>query len=359
MINSLTSAENVMYSLRTLYESYGYSQYKMSKFEEYDLYVRNKSFLLSDNIITFTDKDGKLMALKPDVTLSIVKNSDIQVAGQRRVYYNENVYRVPRGGLSYKEIMQSGLECIGEIDKYALLEVLKLAAKSLLTVSPDFVLDVSDLGILSSVIDSMNIDALGRDRLIEAVGEKNTHAISVVCSEYSVPDGKADMLISLVLCGGTSEELSNILSGSDMAASADEFIQIIDILRCEFGDKVRIDFSVIDDMRYYNGIVFKGFVKGIPTSVLSGGRYDRLMKKMGKMSGAVGFAVYLDQLSGLETETEEYDCDVFLLYGEKSKLEDVSRLADELVASGRRVQCGRNIPEKLSFSELLRAEGAE
>ncbi|MBR4872505.1 MAG: ATP phosphoribosyltransferase regulatory subunit, partial [Clostridia bacterium] len=103
--------ERALYELRSLYRRYGYAQYKMSKFEEYDLYVRNKSFLLSDHVITFTDTDGKLMALKPDVTLSIVKNSKDRTDGVRKVYYNENVYRVPKGDISFREIMQTGLEC--------------------------------------------------------------------------------------------------------------------------------------------------------------------------------------------------------------------------------------------------------
>ena len=67
--------ERVQINLRTLYSSYGYSQYKMSKFEEYDLYVKNKDFLVAGDMITFTDASGKLMALKPDVTMSIIKNS--------------------------------------------------------------------------------------------------------------------------------------------------------------------------------------------------------------------------------------------------------------------------------------------
>ena len=71
----LKNDERVILRLRSLYDRFGYDRYKMSKFEEYDLYVRNKSFLLSDHIITFTDTSGKLMALKPDVTLSIVKNT--------------------------------------------------------------------------------------------------------------------------------------------------------------------------------------------------------------------------------------------------------------------------------------------
>ena len=60
----LQNDEKAVYRLRSLYRSYGYTPYKMSKFEEYDLYVRNKDFLVSDRVITFTDTGGKLLALK-------------------------------------------------------------------------------------------------------------------------------------------------------------------------------------------------------------------------------------------------------------------------------------------------------
>ena len=353
MITTLTSVEKVMYSLRTLYESYGYSQYKMSKFEEYDLYVRNKSFLQSDNIITFTDKDGKLMALKPDVTLSIVKNSDAHVKGLRRVYYNENVYRVPRGGLSYKEIMQSGLECIGELDTYAIVQVLTIAAHSLETISNDFVLDISDLGIISELIDSMGVDGDGKSRLILALGEKNIHEADAICREYSVAGENAERLKALMSMSTDSTQMLEILKGSEAYGTAKEFAEIIDVLTEIFGARVRIDFSVVDDTRYYNGIVFKGFVKGIPTSVLSGGRYDTLMERMGKKSGAIGFAVYLDLLDGIGESAEKYDCDAFILYGDETPIKTVSQRVERLVQSGKRVQSGRAVPENMKCKEII------
>ena len=89
LLNVLSREEKAAFTLRSLYAEYGYSQYKMSKFEEYDLYVRNKDFLVSDNIITFTDTDGKLMALKPDVTLSIIKNGKDNPDRLQKVFYNE------------------------------------------------------------------------------------------------------------------------------------------------------------------------------------------------------------------------------------------------------------------------------
>ena len=70
----MRTEEKVIFALRELYSKYGYAQFKMSKFEEYDLYVKNKDFLVSDSVITFNDTNGKLLALKPDVTLSIIKN---------------------------------------------------------------------------------------------------------------------------------------------------------------------------------------------------------------------------------------------------------------------------------------------
>ena len=60
-----------------------------------------------------------------------------------------------------------------------------------------------------------------------------------------------------------------------------------------------VDFSVVNNMNYYNGIAFKGFIDGIPTGILSGGQYDRLLLKMNKKTQAIGFAVYLDELEKL------------------------------------------------------------
>ena len=67
-------------------------------------------------------------------------------------------------------------------------------------------------------------------------------------------------------------------------------------------NKTVIDFSVVNDMNYYNGIAFKGYVEGVPTGILSGGQYDNLMKKMNKRYSAIGFAVYLDELSRIKGE---------------------------------------------------------
>ena len=91
--------------LNRLYEQYGYRKFKMSRFEDYDLYAQNRDFLRQDRIITFTDADGALKALKPDITLSIMKSNG---GDSEKVYYNENVCREVGG--AFREILQVGVE---------------------------------------------------------------------------------------------------------------------------------------------------------------------------------------------------------------------------------------------------------
>ena len=105
--------------------------------------------------------------------------------------------------------------------------------------------------------------------------------------------------------------------------------------------RINLDFSVVNDMNYYNGLIFSGFVCGVPGSVLSGGRYDSLMRRMDRKSQAMGFAVYLDQLDRLLEQKQEYDVDLLILYGEDTAQEKVLLAAAEAVASGRRVRVQR------------------
>ena len=122
--------------------------------------------------------------------------------------------------------------------------------------------------------------------------------------------------------------------------------------------RVRIDFSVVNDMSYYNGIVFKGFVNGVPAGVLSGGQYDKLMEKMGKRSGAIGFALYPDLLETLYSEPAKYDVDAVLLYGADTALEELKCAVDQLVEQGYSVSVQRAVPKKVRYKKLLMlAEG--
>ena len=354
-IGNLKNEELAVFGLRDLYCKYGFMQYKMSKFEEYDLYVRNKDFLVSENIITFTDTDGKLMALKPDVTLSIIKNSGTDPKCVEKVYYNENVYRVSKGTNSYKEIMQTGLECIGDIDDYNIYEVIMLAAKSLETISEDFVLDISHLGIVSEIIDSLGVSEKVRREILLAISEKNIHTLSAICKEEGIDDSSLKILVKEY--GAPDKVIPELekLECLKSSSSLSQLKKINNLLKDNsFYDKIRLDFSVINNMNYYNGFVFKGFINGISSGILSGGQYDSLMHKMKRSCGAIGFAVYLDSLELLSREEIEYDVDTVILYDEASDMKALSDAVAMLTSSGNSITALKSIPEKIKYKQLLK-----
>ncbi|MBE7050737.1 MAG: hypothetical protein E7394_08265 [Ruminococcaceae bacterium] len=354
----LKNEERAVFALRSLYEKYGYAQYKMGKFEEYDLYVRNKDFLVSDHIITFTDTNGKLMALKPDVTLSIIKNSKDTEKHIQKVYYNENVYRVSKSTDSYREIMQTGLECIGAIDDYCIYEVLSLAAESLKVISEDFVLDISHMGIVSKLISGLDLSIDDEKEFIKCLGEKNAHQIAEICRMAECDDETKDKILSLVTLYGSGKDVIEKLKGKFMNECSEEIGQLemlISLLESAgFSDKIHIDFSVTNNLGYYNGIVFKGFVNGIFEEILSGGQYDKLMKKMNRKSRAIGFAVYADTLERLGETKREFDVDTIILYDETSDISMLNDAVKMMTSAGKSVMAQKQIPSKIKYRQLLK-----
>ncbi len=348
--------ERVVFALRDLYGSYGYAPFRMSRFEEYDLYVRNKSFLVSDSVITFTDTDGKLMALKPDVTLSIVKNCRPTAGAVEKLYYDENVFRVSQGTHAFREIRQVGLECIGALDTVALSEVVRLAAESLAVIDPAYVLDLSHLGVVDAALSALGVGDACRAELLEALGSKNPHGILAALAAEGVDEAAAAPLLSLITASGEPAAVLPALRASfgENRAALAALSELSSVAVALAGlSRIRIDFSVIHDMQYYNGVVFRGFVPGVASGILSGGQYDRLVRDLARAEGAVGFAVYLDLLDGRRDGAAALDSDVFLLYGEGDDPAAALAAADALRADGARVRIGRTLPAGWRTGKIL------
>ncbi len=341
--------ERAIFALRSLYRRFGYVPYKMSRFEEYDLYVRNKDFLVSDEVITFTDHTGRLLALKPDVTLSIIKNTVDQPGAVQKVYYNENVYRVAKGTHSFKEIMQAGLECIGDLGAYEIAEVVLLAAKSLELIGTQYVLDLSHMGLISAMLAESGLSEEEKAQVLSFIHQKSAHELA----KLDISPENLNKLTALIdCCGAPAEALERLrpfLTGAAEKAAFAEFSSLCAIL--EKDAEVRVDFSVGNDMKYYSGVVFKGYIEGIPASVLSGGQYDKLLQKMGRKSGAIGFAVYLDLLE--QREDGEYDVDTVLLHAADADPAALVEAAKNLSREGT-LLVAKKLPAQVRPRRLMR-----
>ena len=360
----LKREERAVFALRALYRRYGYLPFKMSTFEEYELYARNLDFLPSERVITFTDVSGRLMALKPDVTLSIIKKGEDVPGVRQRLCYDESVYRPAGSTGQFREITQTGLECIGDLDAYDIGEVVSLAQQSLALVSEDYVLTINHLGLLTALLDETGAEDAPRRELAACVAGKNLHDLRRLAAENALDAASVEMLCG---CAGVYGPLQAALEclrpfcrGEAARAALGELGELRALLAdTEGSERLVFDFSLVSDMRYYNGVVFRGYLPGVAESVLAGGQYDRLMRRMGRRSRGVGFALYLDRLEELEGEERKWDVDLLLLCDERTSPSVMTEAARRCTAQGMSVSVQRAVPAKLRCREVLDLRGKE
>lgn len=305
-LDILRPQERLELRLRLLYERSGFRQYRMGRFEEYGLYQQNRRFLASDQVITFTDLDGRLLALKPDVTLSIAKNAQFEEGGCGRFYYSENVYRPSQESHTFQEISQMGLECIGEVDDRVTAQAVSLAGQSLALTGRDFVLEASHMGFVAGLLDAVGAPEAARPRLLGCIRDRNLHELRAAAAEAGLSRQGTDALCRLDTLAGDWESVlaqaEPIALNASMGAALTELRTLCAALE---GQKPRLDLSLVNDMEYYNGLVLQGYVAGSPRAVLKGGRYDPLAERFRPGAKAIGFALYLDELERLSGPVRE------------------------------------------------------
>ena len=346
---TLSKEDSLTYELSMLYKQWGYKEYRMAKFEEYSFYSDNRDFLSSKGILAFNNSDGRLMALKPDITLSIVKNAKLS-GSLTKLYYNESVFRMSDSSNDYKEIKQTGVEVLGTVDDYLVTEVLMLAAKSLKTIDKDFVLSISHMAFIPSLLNEPGIGENAKKDIISCIKGKNAHDLHTICEKCGISAEKTELLIKLAGINGkladTIPALCTLACNDEMKAACAELEFIASSLsKSELADRLFIDLSVLNNTEYYNGIIFQGYVEKAPSAVLSGGRYDKLAGKLRESTQAIGFAVYLDNLNLYYKKKREFDSDILILFDSANKSVSLLSLVESFVEKGFSVRVEHTIPE--------------
>ncbi len=356
LLDMLRRDERITLELRALYEKYGYRKYRMSKFEEYGLYLENKNFLKSQQIITFHDLDGRVLALKPDVTLSIAKNTHASATSSEKFYYLENVFRLDKRSGGYREISQLGLEYIGSLDARAKWEVMCLAQQTLAAIHPRHRMQLSHMGFWIALLNTAAINAMQRRELMELIGGKRLHELRSRLTEIGTGEEAAETVLRAAALSGefyqTLSEARKIASDEETAAALDELEAVYRLLEAKgLNQDLVLDFSLVSDSDYYGGVIFQGFVEGVPRALLSGGYYGNLLKKFGKDLDAIGFAVDLNELSFLYRTARENDVDVLILYDADTDLDALLTTADRMMNQGKKVRLENSEPEGIRAQE--------
>lgn len=287
--------------LRALFESRGFCEVVTPGIEFLDVFSVRGHGIPVETMVKLSDHKGRLMALRPDSTLPIARLCATRLRGEGlplRLYYNQPVYSETRtlSGRS-DEIMQAGVELIGEPSLRADLEMVTMAVQAL-ECCPDFRLELGHIGIFNALADSLGLGEEDREQLRLLIEAKNYPALGDLLDRWG---GEAAVLKQLPRLFGGEEVFDRAakLLGDGAASDVLGYLRSIyqNVQKLGLGDRVSVDLGIVNRTDYYTGIVFKGYMEGHGVEVLSGGRYDTLLDEFGGSAGAIGFAVNLDALS--------------------------------------------------------------
>lgn len=312
---NLINENSIVSNLINIYERFGFKKIKLSKFEDYNLYNNNKDFLQTEHILTFMNLNGNLKSLRPDVTLSIVKkilkDNDKET---QKIYYIEDIYKIVSN--EYEEIPQVGVEIIGKLNNYSNLEIISMAIESLKSINKNYILEISNIDFISAIFDEINLEENLKIEMLNNIYLKNKHDLEKLLNKNVDCKYKKYILSFIELSGNYKyilKKLKSLIINKKMQKSYEELksLSFVFELYNNF-DKILLDFSIESQLGYYNGIIFKGYIKESNDIILSGGRYDKLLNKFNSNKNAIGFAIYMDKLYE-KNKTSDF-IDILILY---------------------------------------------
>lgn len=249
-----------------------------------------------------------------------------------------------------------GLEFLGKTDQHSVLEVMILAAKSLKTIDSDYLLEISQMQYIVHLLEELNLTEQTRLELLESIRTKNITGITETAQKAELDEAVMELLKELPFLYGdmaqTIKKAAKMALNDKMRQDIEELKEYCSTLKSlGYAKNIQLDLSMVNDLDYYNGIVFRGYIRSLPGCVLAGGQYDNTMQQLGKTGGAVGFAIYLDELNKGKQPMAQYDVDALLLYETGDSMLDVAKAVNTLQKQGLTVRGETGEPEGLRYRE--------
>ena len=341
-IKNMSKKDLVLLNIRKMYDSYGYKKISLPSFEEYDLYNENKDFI-DRNVLTVISPNGKLLALRPDITLSVAKKvSKDQSLKYSKIYYQENTYNLKKY-VGYEEDEQLGIELIGKGSTFLDFEIINLAVKSLDIINKKSMIVLSHAGFISSAFENFDLEYEIKEQILDCINRKNSHDIQKILKRNEhISENVKKLIYKIPELSGNLENIEKELLKYEINDNTKKILselKQLNSLLMKFYKKSKIvfDFSVVKNLNYYNGIILQGYIEGFPNVILTGGRYDKLFEKFGVDTGAVGFAILTDGLKGYYKDTDKKDFEVLIAY-DNSDFEKLVEIVNDFQKKGLRVR---------------------
>jgi len=291
---------------------------------------------LREQLYRFFDRDGRELALRPDMTVPVARLVGTTLYDQpfpQRFYYTGKVFRYeqPQAG-QRREFTQVGIELIGAASAEADAETIAVAIEALSTLGVDtFQINLGQVEFLKSILNGRGLSAEALFALEQAISRKSHVEIQHTLDALEIGGEVAEVVLALPgLCG----DLDVIARARHLTASPaahhalDHLAHVYELLTLDgHAAHLILDLGEVRSMDYYTGISFHGYVSGLGFHVLSGGRYDRLIGHFGPDLPAVGFAMSIERALLVATKPALKGADLVLPACEHAACRRLARLA--------------------------------
>jgi ATP phosphoribosyltransferase regulatory subunit len=290
-----------------VFDGWSYAEIILPIFDYADLFALGMGREQAEMTYRFTGRDGRLLALRPEMTSLVARTVATRFGERRRpirLSYSGEVFRwdEPRAGRQY-EFHQIGLEQIGSSRLEADVEVLAVAIEAMTRIGiKDFTITLGHVDFFNGVAESLDLDDDGRREMRAMVDRKETDRLNSFLERFADAESR-EAFCRLATLAGKREivsEARGLVSNPKSVAALDDLERVYEAAEALAIDSyIDIDLGDVGGLDYYTGLTFKIYAAGLGGALGRGGRYDRLLASFGRPEPAVGFSLCLDWLARL------------------------------------------------------------
>lgn len=288
--------------IERIFTDRGYAYIQPTIFEDYDGLFTLSGILKKESTVKVVSDNFRILILRPDITLNIMKNliplweENLRL----KLFYNASVYR-SRANSTVNELEQMGIEYLGEDSLKASKEVIEIALRVLKKYNENFILELGNSKYVNAIFKELNICEKDVILLKKLIYKKNKSEIAEFIKALNLRKEIKDIFLNILNFQGnidyTSKMAESFYMNEEMKAAIEELKTLNYSMENCYSKHIYYDLSMITELDYYTGVVFKGYYPDSSGEIVSGGRYDSLTEKFGRKISAVGFSIDTDELS--------------------------------------------------------------
>jgi ATP phosphoribosyltransferase regulatory subunit len=291
-----------------VFSGWSYEEITTPLVDYFALFERGMGASEASHSFRFSDSDGRMLALRPDVTSLVARAASTLFAKRKRPlrfsYAAPVLFQRPRSHADWRrESMQLGCELIGSCGGASDIEVIAIALEILerLGFGADVRLTINNVEIFNGIAENLGMDAVAREQMRSLVDLRDASELDRFLSAYDASAWECNVFANLTQLSGKQEILDtarDVINNPRSVAALDSLEKLWSIVEeLGFADRCDIDLGDVSGLDYYTGMIFKIYVSGAGARVGSGGRYDNLIANFGNPEPAVGFVLDLDAIT--------------------------------------------------------------